>query len=128
VFPEGARTPGDAVSLSDERGIAFHPELLLRGWLPAAETPPYFGVVRDGQVVSVCYSARSGPEAAEAGVETAAAYRGQGLAAIATAAWGAAVRHSGRLALYSTAWENKASQGVARKLGLLLYGEDFHIT
>jgi hypothetical protein len=128
VFPEGVRAPGDAVSLSTERGIAFHPELLLRGWLPAAETPPYFGVVRDGQVVSVCYSARSGESAAEAGVETATPYRGRGIAAIATAAWAAAVQRSGRLALYSTSWENRASQAVAKKLGLAMYGEDWHVT
>jgi hypothetical protein len=128
VFPARATAPGDAVSLSGERGVAFHPELLLRGWLPGEETPPYFGVVRDGQVVSVCYSARSGLQAAEAGVETATDYRGQGLAAIATAGWAAAVQRSGRLALYSTTWENAASQGVARKLGLAMYGEDWHVT
>jgi len=30
--------------------------------------------------------------------------------------------------VYSTSWENAASQAVARKLGLTMYAADFHIT
>jgi hypothetical protein len=44
------------------------------------------------------------------------------------AAWARAIRESGGEPLYSTSWDNKASRGVARKLGLLLYGEDLHLS
>ena len=42
-------------------------------------------------------------------------------------AWARAIQDSGRLALYSTWWENSASLSVARKLGGRFYGEDFHL-
>jgi RimJ/RimL family protein N-acetyltransferase len=81
-----------------------------------------------GEVVSVCHSARSTPEAAEAGVETARNYRGYGYAPAVVLAWAAAVLDEGRLPLYSTDWTNRASRSVARKLGRVIYGEDCHVT
>lgn len=80
-----------------------------------------------GDVVAVCHSARSTAEAAEAGVETARNYRGRGLAGAVALCWAAAVQAEGRLPLYSTQWANQASRAVARKLGLFIYGEDYHI-
>ena len=79
-----------------------------------------------GEVVSVCHSARATARAAEAGVETAAGYRGRGLAGDVVLAWAAAVLAEGRLPLYSTQWCNHASRAVARKLGLIMYAEDYH--
>jgi len=88
---------------------------------PAAVT------VLDGQAVAICASVRVPGRATEAGVETAAAYRGRGYAADAVALWAASVRKQGILPLYSTGWENLASQRVAAKLGMIPYGEDWSV-
>jgi hypothetical protein len=85
---------------------------------------PCFAVLRDGAAVSVCFSARTGAQAAEAGVETRPDFRGRGYAATVTAAWGAAIQASGRIPLYSTSWDNLASQSVARRVGLVTFGTD----
>lgn len=89
-----------------------------------AARQPFFAIVDGGAVVAVAFSARFAPGAAEAGVNTLEGFRGRGYAAAAVAAWAAAVRQTGRLPLYSTSWDNVASQGVAQKLGLVLYGAD----
>src|SRR6185436_13781001 len=85
-------------------------------------------VVEHGQAVSVCFCARRSDVAAEAGLETAAAFRGRGLAARVTAAWALAIRASGRLPIYSTSWSNHASLAVARKLGLAACASDWSLS
>ena len=117
--------PPDVVEV--HLGVPLHPELLAHGWKPV-ERGPYVAVVRDGLAVSLCFSAAECSEASEAGVETATDYRGRGLVVEAVRGWAAAVQASGRLALYSTTWENEASQRVAHKLGAFEYGEDWHLT
>jgi predicted GNAT family acetyltransferase len=87
-----------------------------------------FVVACDGHAVAVCGSVRQTGQAYEAGVETVLAYRGRGYAARAVAAWAGVVRALGRVPLYSTSWQNTASQSVARKLALIQFGSDLHIT
>ena len=65
------------------------------------------------------------PEVHEAGVETSASARGRGFPPAVVAAWARAVRELGAEPLYSTSWENTASQAVARKLGLIPYAADY---
>lgn len=98
-------------------------------WLVAEidQRQPCFAVVRDGIAVSICMSARRTKRAAEAGVDTLEAYRGHGYATAVTAAWALAVRAEGLTPLYSTGWENTASRGVARRLGLIQYGADWSV-
>lgn len=95
------------------------------GWTAeeVAGRTPIAAVLQDGDVVSVCCCARRSDEAAEAGLETAAPFRGRGLAAQVVIAWAAAVRGSGRIPLYSTEWSNGASLSVARQVGLARYAE-----
>lgn len=89
---------------------------------------PCVAVLEGGRAVALCQSVRVGPRAHEAGVDTLAGYRRRGYATAATAGWARAVVELGRIPLYSTSWENVASQGVARKLGLVVYGVDLHFT
>ena len=97
-------------------------------WVPAVGSiQPCVAVVDGGRAVSVCCSVRISPRAHEAGVETAERYRGRGYAPAVVAGWAIVVRELGRIPLYSTSWENAASQRVASKLGLILYGSDLHL-
>ena len=94
--------------------------------LPAWQ--PFFALVEDGRAVSVCRSVRITPAAHEAGVETLPEFRGKGYAKEVVAGWARAVQSTGAVPLYSTSWENTASQALAKKLRLAPYGDDFHIT
>jgi RimJ/RimL family protein N-acetyltransferase len=101
----------------------------LSPWLPDVVTAqPLFALTVDGDAVAVCASVRITGAAHEAGVETVPEFRGRGYAGAVVSAWAAAVRHTGAEPLYSTSWQNVASQAVARKLGLRLFGADLHIT
>ena len=93
-----------------------------------ADWQPFVALIVDGHAVSVCRSVRITPEAHEAGVETLPDFRGRGYAADVAAAWTSRVRAQGAIPLYSTSWENDASQAVARKLHLACYGADFSIS
>lgn len=93
--------------------------------LPAWQ--PFVVLVEDNRAVSVCRSVRVTAEAHEAGVETLPDFRGRGYAREVTVGWVRLVRAAGAVPLYSTSWENVASQAVARKLGLKCYGDDFQI-
>ncbi len=141
----------DAPIIGEERGPAYwlpivshvlpqvvllseaHAELVqntfpwLVAWLADAANGPVAAVIAQGSAVSVCFCSRITPHAAEAGVETLAAFCGKGAATAAAAGWAAAVQQSQRLALYSTSWQNHASQAVAKKLGAVLYAEDWSI-
>jgi RimJ/RimL family protein N-acetyltransferase len=127
AFPEREHADaGDAV-----RVTAANSDLLeaLPEWrADLDEVDPCFAVVRDGRAVSICASARTARRAAEAGVETLPEWRGKGFATTATAAWAREIRRRGLEPLYSTTWDNRASRGVARRLGLVLYAEDWHWT
>lgn len=106
---------------------------LLRGgledWLVGApHRRPFMAMVEDGHAVSVCASVRITDTAHEAGVETLPAYRRKGHAVNVVAGWAHTVRKMRAVPLYSTSWDNTASQHVAAKLGLSIFGVDFHIT
>jgi hypothetical protein len=111
--------------------ISTATERLLEPWfmdlLPFDPQQTIAAVLEEDAAVAVCFCSRLTDRAAEAGAETVAAFRRRGYAAAAVAGWAAELRRRGRLALYSTSWDNLASQGVARKLGMHLYGDDWSI-
>jgi hypothetical protein len=125
-FPDEIAQPAD-VRLIDRIELL---ERHFRGWT-AEEIPwrtPIVAIMHDGYPVSVCFCATVNSKAGiEAGVETAADFRRRGFAARVTAAWARAIQASGRIPLYSTNWQNIASRGVARKLGLIQYANDWSL-
>jgi len=125
--PESVAVPSDTepVVLSDLELLSATFGGAIESWIDSA---PCLAIMEDGRPVSACFSARTSAAASEAGVETLPAYRSRGYASAATAAWAQHVRALGRIPLYSTSWDNLASQQVARRLGLVLYGADLHIT
>jgi len=126
MFPDRIAHSSD-VALVDKLEFL---ERNFRGWV-ADEIPwrsPIVAVMDSGCPVSVCFCAtRASENTVEAGLETAAPFRGRGFAPRVTAAWAAAIRASGRIPLYSTSWTNDASRAVARKLGLKQYAIDWTI-
>ncbi len=126
TFPEEIIESNGTVFVEDKK----HLDRYFAGWR-AGEIPyrtPIVALMEDGHAVSVCFCSRRSGVAAEAGVETAIAYRGRGLAPRVTAAWAMAIRASGRVPLYSTSWDNSASLSVARKLGLVSYACSWSIS
>ncbi|GAA5501185.1 hypothetical protein Dxin01_00916 [Deinococcus xinjiangensis] len=116
-----------AVMVTSENAEALEAFPYTRGQILAGAAGPVAAVLVGGQAVSVCFCSRLTPTAAEAGLHTLEDFRGHGYALAAAALWAELVRHSGRLALYSTSWENVASQAVARKLNAVMYGEDWSV-
>ncbi len=126
-FPTASIRPTDSTSINGANA-----ELLRGGleeWL--ADVPhlrPFMAIVEDGHAVSVCASVRITNAAHEAGVETVENHRRFGHAVNAVAAWASEVQRLDALALYSTSWDNRASQSVAARLKLAMIGADFHVT
>jgi len=126
-FPDVVAHASDIVVVEDERLLEHN----FQGWVPgeiAAGRAPVLAIIEDGHPVSVCFCARRSDVAAEAGLETAEAFRGRGLAQRVTAAWASAIRATGRIPLYSTSWTNDASLAVARKLGLVAYASHWGLS
>jgi hypothetical protein len=125
TFPSAIAAPSDVVPITGFSQLERH----LPGWTPTElpERSPILGIVEDGHAVSVCFCARRSEVAAEAGLDTAAHFRGRGFGTRVAAAWARAIRDSGRLPLYSTSWSNGASLAVARKLKLVTCASDWNV-
>ncbi|MFN8662770.1 MAG: GNAT family N-acetyltransferase [Thermomicrobiales bacterium] len=126
-FPGALRRSAEitAIEPGQESLLAAHFPFTA-AWL--RERWPCFAIIHDGRAVSICYSARRTEAVAEAGVDTAEAFRGRGYAALVTAAWATAIRAAGITPVYSTSDENLASQAVARKLGLRQFAWDVQMS
>jgi GNAT superfamily N-acetyltransferase len=119
------REPSDVVEIAEDRTALAGPFARFASHLD--EIRPFFAVVRDGVVVSACYSARLSRAGAEAGVDTLPAFRRRGYAAAVVDAWRAAIERSGRTPLFSTSYDNESSRALADRLGLVQYAETFSL-
>ena len=126
-FPEHIAPPTNIIQLSrEDTGLLKRDLANIRSELNSSH--PCLAIIKDSQVVSICRSVRASARAHEAGVETLTDYRQRGYATSVVAAWALAIRALNLIPLYSTSWDNVASQGVARRLGLVQYGVDYHVT
>ena len=126
TFPDHIPDLGAVSMIEDERLLDHH----FLGWFPgeiAGGRYPVMSVVVDGYPVSICCSARRSTEAAEAGLDTAEAYRGRGFGPRVAAAWARAIRAEGLTPLYSTLWMNTASLAVANKLELISFASHWKL-
>ena len=131
-FPDEIPATGGAVVITEANFDLLRPLIpnqemgqILRD-LPARQ--PWLVAVYQGAGVACCFCSRKTERVAEAGVWTLEAYRRGGYASTSVAAWARLVRATGRIPLYSTSWENVASQGLARKFGLIQYATDLSLT
>ena len=125
TFPEVLPAATDVFAITKLSQLERH----FDGWT-AEELPersPMVAIVENEHAVSVCFCARRSAVAAEAGLDTATAFRGRGYGPRVAAAWALAVRASGRRPLYSTSWSNHASLAVARKLELESCASDWNL-
>jgi RimJ/RimL family protein N-acetyltransferase len=125
TFPEQLEAAGQTDVVGDEAELAHH----FSGWVAGeieGGRAPVLAVREGGHAASVCFCARRSTVAAEAGIETAAPFRGRGYAARAAIAWARQVGADGLTPLYSTDWSNHASLAVARKLQLVPFAADFY--
>jgi RimJ/RimL family protein N-acetyltransferase len=126
-FPSELPADDATVAVTLENAPVLSPHL--EDWRPdVAPGVPMVVALEGGNAVSVCCSVRMTPEAHEAGVETHPDFRRRGHSARAVVAWARAVRRMEREPLYSTSWQNEPSRALAKRLGLIQYGIDLHIT
>lgn len=130
AFPEVIAEPAGVITLSPSEADMLRPlwpnDPDLHAEVEARQ--PCIAILEGSSAAAICFCARITSQAAEAGVETLQPYRGRGYASAVVAAWALAIRRLGRIPLYSTSWDNVASQGVARRLGLRMYGVDFSLS
>lgn len=126
-FPSDLPAGESVARVTPENATVLHS--YLEDWrADVALGVPMAAALDAGKAVSICCSVRVTPQAHEAGVETHPEFRGRGHATRAVAEWARVVREVGRIPLYSTSWQNEASRALARKLGLIQYGVDLHVT
>jgi hypothetical protein len=128
VIPENLPVPTQAVPITEANAHVLQAGYPWRYPLPTDfDIGPVAGTIVQGSAVSMCFCARLAAAGAEAGIDTLEPFRGKDYASQAAAAWAIEVRRRGLLPFYSTTWANDASRGVARKLGMLLFGENWWI-
>jgi hypothetical protein len=125
-FPLDLPDAPPAIRITEDNSDVLRP--YLEEWLPdVGYRDAMFAVVVGGHAVAIASSVRTSAVADEVGVETAAEFRGRGYASQAVITWAREIRSMNRIPLYSTSWDNVASQALAHSLGLSVYGADLNI-
>jgi GNAT superfamily N-acetyltransferase len=88
---------------------------------------PWCVALHEGEIASIAFAARLGPNGAATGVVTLPEFRGRGFATAATAGWASLPALHGRTLFYGTHRSNVSSQRVAQRLGLLFLGASLTI-
>jgi hypothetical protein len=105
-----------------------HREVLLPNFPFAARyleaLSPCMALLVNGKAVCTCRSVRRSTLALEAGVDTIAANRRQGLGTAAVGAWSHRVREMGIVPCYSAHWENRESISLAERLKMIHFAVD----
>ncbi|HET7578856.1 MAG TPA: GNAT family N-acetyltransferase [Bacillales bacterium] len=127
LFPDTNDRPTKAIQITESNKALLKPNFPYT-FDEFQYKQPCFAIVENEKAVSVCCSARQTDRAAEASLAIIEAYRGRAFAVDVSNAWAREVQKQGRMALYSTSWDNFASQSVARKLHLMQYGTDIHMS
>jgi RimJ/RimL family protein N-acetyltransferase len=121
VIPAGLTAPSPAVMQTYDRDDAEALRARIPKEGPVEGHGPWAVALIDGNVASVCSTARDGPRGAEAGLYTYPAYRRKGFGAATTVTWASLIAEGGRTAFYTTSSENLSSQRVAQRLGLAAF-------
>ncbi|MGH7429710.1 MAG: GNAT family N-acetyltransferase [Candidatus Methylomirabilaceae bacterium] len=127
-FPQIADVePAAAVRVGPDNADVLRPHL--PDWVDVAVSGQLLvAILEQGRAVAVCGSVRVTPDAHEAGVETAASFRGLGYGAAVVSAWARVVTDLGAIPFYSTSWDNVVSQRLARSLSLVQFGSNLHFS
>lgn len=126
IFPKVGKEFGATIQITETNRNLLMPDFPFLFQELEYKTP-VLAVIRDDKIVSICHSSRKTARAAEAGLYTAENSRGRGYASAVAIAWARELQSHGKMALYSTSWDNLASQSVARHLGLIQFGMDLQI-
>ena len=135
IVPPGVEFKSSAeIVTSDDPRAQSLPVLAKANWaadewqaLVEGRLGPWAAAIANGQIVSLCHSARLAECGAEAGVWTDPSHRDQGHAAAVTAAWAALLAPTGRTLFYSTSADNRSSRRVAARLNLREIGRLWQI-
>jgi len=129
-IPDRIQPPANIVTVSKENAYLLEQHFPWAFKYKMGENlsdSPITAAVHQDHAVSIGFCARLSAWAAEAGVETVADYRNQGFGSAVVSGWASEIQRLGLVALYSTSWENAASQRIAAKIGMDLYGENWWI-
>ncbi len=124
--PESSVAVGDAVRITSSNRESLRPHFL-HTYSHLEELSPCAATLVGGVGVATCRTVRKNEGAAEAGVDTIDEYRRQGHGSSAVSKWAELTWELGIIPCYSTGWSNAASLGLAQRMGMIQYANDYEV-